>query len=102
MNFFKRLFSSEKKESLDQGLEKTRTGFFSKLAKIIVGKSQVDVAVDGLGGEWPTLGLPFFRVVEIDAGIAVEEIAMAGEERVAGGRCHSDRGRRSCGRGEDR
>jgi fused signal recognition particle receptor len=42
MNFFKRLFSSEKKESLDQGLEKTRTGFFSKLAKIIVGKSQVD------------------------------------------------------------
>jgi fused signal recognition particle receptor len=42
MNFFKRLFSSEKKESLNQGLEKTRTGFFSKLAKIIVGKSQVD------------------------------------------------------------
>jgi fused signal recognition particle receptor len=42
MNFFKRLFSSEKKESLNQGLEKTRTGFFSRLAKIIVGKSQVD------------------------------------------------------------
>lgn len=42
MNFFKRLFSSEKKENLNQGLEKTRTGFFSKLAKIIVGKSQVD------------------------------------------------------------
>lgn len=42
MNFFKRLFSSEKKETLNQGLEKTRTGFFSKLAKIIVGKSQVD------------------------------------------------------------
>lgn len=45
MNFFKRLFSSEKKESLNQGLEKTRTGFFSKLAKIIVGKSQVDEEV---------------------------------------------------------
>lgn len=45
MNFFKRLFSTEKKESLDQGLEKTRTGFFSKLAKIIVGKSQVDEEV---------------------------------------------------------
>lgn len=42
MNFFKKLFSSEKKESLNQGLEKTRTGFFSKLAKIVVGKSQVD------------------------------------------------------------
>ena len=42
MNFFKRLFSSEKKESLNQGLEKTRTGFFSKLAKVIAGKSSVD------------------------------------------------------------
>jgi fused signal recognition particle receptor len=45
MNFFKRLFSSEKKESLDQGLEKTRTGFFSKLAKVIAGKSKVDEEV---------------------------------------------------------
>ena len=59
----------------------------------VVGE-QVDVAVDGLGGERPTLGLPFFRVVEIDAGIAVEEVAVAGEERIAGRRCHSDRGRR--------
>jgi len=45
MNFFKRLFSKEKKESLDQGLEKTRTGFFSRLARIIAGKSQVDSGV---------------------------------------------------------
>jgi fused signal recognition particle receptor len=45
MNFFKRLFSSEKKESLDQGLEKTRTGFFSRLTKIIAGKSKVDEQV---------------------------------------------------------
>jgi len=36
------LFGKEKKESLDQGLEKTRTGFFSKLTKAIVGKSTVD------------------------------------------------------------
>lgn len=42
MNFFKRLFSSEKKESLNQGLEKTRSGFFSKLAKVIAGKNSVD------------------------------------------------------------
>jgi len=42
MSFFKRLFSSEKKESvlneqeketLDKGLEKTKTNFFSKLTK---------------------------------------------------------------------
>lgn len=36
------LFSKEKKESLDKGLEKTRTGFFSRLAKAIAGKSTVD------------------------------------------------------------
>ncbi len=42
MSFFKKLFSREKKESLNEGLEKTRTGFFSKLARIVVGKSQVD------------------------------------------------------------
>lgn len=45
MNFFKRLFSSEKKETLDQGLEKTRKGFFSRLAHIIAGKSKVDEEV---------------------------------------------------------
>lgn len=36
------LFSKEKKESLNKGLEKTRTGFFSRLAKVIAGKSSVD------------------------------------------------------------
>jgi fused signal recognition particle receptor len=35
-------FSKEKKESLDKGLEKTKEGFFSKLAKAVVGKSSVD------------------------------------------------------------
>lgn len=42
MSFFKRIFSSEKKETLDKGLEKTKTTFFSKLSKAIVGKSKVD------------------------------------------------------------
>jgi len=41
MGFFG-LFSKEKKETLDKGLEKTKEGFFSKLAKILVGKSKVD------------------------------------------------------------
>jgi fused signal recognition particle receptor len=45
MSFFKRLFSSEKKETLNQGLEKTRTGFFSKLTRAIAGKSRVDEEV---------------------------------------------------------
>jgi fused signal recognition particle receptor len=42
MNFFKKLFSKEKKENLNQGLEKTRSGLFSKLARIVVGKSTID------------------------------------------------------------
>lgn len=42
MSFFKRIFSSEKKETLDKGLEKTKSSFFSKLSKVIVGKSKVD------------------------------------------------------------
>jgi fused signal recognition particle receptor len=35
-------FSRSKKESLDQGLEKTKQSFFSKIARAIVGKSKVD------------------------------------------------------------
>ena len=36
------LFSKENKESLDKGLEKTKSSFFSKLGKAVVGKSKVD------------------------------------------------------------
>jgi fused signal recognition particle receptor len=36
------LFTKEKKDSLDKGLEKTKDSFFSKLGKAIVGKSTVD------------------------------------------------------------
>lgn len=42
MSFFKKIFSSEKKETLDKGLEKSKTSFFSKLTKAIAGKSKVD------------------------------------------------------------
>jgi fused signal recognition particle receptor len=42
MSFFKRIFSSEKKESLDKGLEQTKTSFLSKLTKAVAGKSKVD------------------------------------------------------------
>jgi len=42
MSFFKKLFSSEKKESLDKGLEQSKTTFFSKLTKAVAGKSKVD------------------------------------------------------------
>jgi fused signal recognition particle receptor len=36
------LFSKEKKETLDKGLEKTKDSFFSKLGRAVVGKSKVD------------------------------------------------------------
>jgi fused signal recognition particle receptor len=54
MSFFKKIFSSDKKEqslseeakqTLDKGLEKTKTSFFSKLTKAVAGKSKVDAEV---------------------------------------------------------
>jgi len=45
MSFFKNIFSSEKKETLDKGLEKSKTSFFSKLNKAVAGKSKVDASV---------------------------------------------------------
>ena len=54
MSFFKKLFSSEKKEtslpeqvkeSLDKGLEKSKTTFFSKLTKAVAGKTKVDADI---------------------------------------------------------
>jgi fused signal recognition particle receptor len=42
MSFFKRIFSSEKKETLDKGLEKSKSSFLSKLTKAVAGKSKVD------------------------------------------------------------
>ena len=54
MSFFKKLFSSEKKEtslpeevkvSLDKGLEKSKNTFFSKLTKAVAGKTKVDADV---------------------------------------------------------
>lgn len=42
MGFFGKLFGKKEKESLDQGLEKTKQGFLSKITKAIAGKSTVD------------------------------------------------------------
>ncbi|MFC4094620.1 signal recognition particle-docking protein FtsY [Euzebyella saccharophila] len=42
MSLFKNIFSSKKKETLDKGLEKSKTSFFSKLSKAVAGKSKVD------------------------------------------------------------
>lgn len=39
------IFSKEKKQVLDKGLEKTKTSVFSKIARAIAGKTQVDADV---------------------------------------------------------
>lgn len=44
MSFFG-MFSKEKKDSLDKGLEKTKESFLSKLTRSFVGKSRVDADV---------------------------------------------------------
>ncbi|MGB3776263.1 MAG: signal recognition particle-docking protein FtsY [Leeuwenhoekiella sp.] len=42
MSFLKKIFSKDKKETLDKGLEKTSANFLSKLGKAVAGKSKVD------------------------------------------------------------
>ena len=42
MSLFKNIFSKDKKDTLDKGLEKSKTSFFGKLSKAVAGKSKVD------------------------------------------------------------
>jgi fused signal recognition particle receptor len=42
MSFFKKFFTREKEQELEQGLEKTKTSFFQKISKAVAGKSKVD------------------------------------------------------------
>ena len=45
MGFFDKLFGKKEKESLDNGLQKTKEGFFAKITKAIAGKTSVDTEV---------------------------------------------------------
>ena len=45
MSFFGKLFGRKEKETLDEGLNKTKEGFFAKITKAIAGKSTVDAEV---------------------------------------------------------
>lgn len=46
MGIFNKLFGKkEQKESLDEGLQKTRQGFFEKISKAVIGRSSVDESV---------------------------------------------------------
>jgi fused signal recognition particle receptor len=45
MGFFNKIFGKKEKKNLDQGLQKTKQSFFSKISRSIVGKSTVDEEV---------------------------------------------------------
>ena len=45
MGFLGKLFGKKEKESLEQGLEKTKQGFFERISKVIIGKTTVDDAL---------------------------------------------------------
>jgi fused signal recognition particle receptor len=45
MGFFDKIFGKKEKQSLDEGLQKTKENFFSKVSKAIAGKSTVDEEV---------------------------------------------------------
>jgi fused signal recognition particle receptor len=45
MSFFKKIFGKKEKESLDQGLQKTKTGFLARLTRAVAGKSTIDEEV---------------------------------------------------------
>src|SRR4051794_41719511 len=45
MGFFNKIFGKKEKETLDEGLQKTKENFFSKVTKAIAGKSTVDEEV---------------------------------------------------------
>jgi fused signal recognition particle receptor len=42
MSFLGKLFGKKDKETLDQGLEKTKKGFLERISKAIIGKTSVD------------------------------------------------------------
>ena len=46
MGLFDKIFGKkQQQESLDQGLQKTKEGFFDKIAKAVAGKSTIDEQV---------------------------------------------------------
>lgn len=42
MGFFKKLFTKKEKETLDQGLQKTKEGVWGKITRAVAGKSKID------------------------------------------------------------
>ena len=112
MSFFKKLFSSDKKnpilsetekQNLDKSLEKSSTSFFSKLTKAVAGKSKVDedvldnleeVLVSSDVGVETTLKI-IKRIearVSVDKYLGTEELNLILREEIAGLLSETNRG----------
>jgi len=100
---FKSLFSRNKKESLDKGLEKSKQSFFTKLSKAVVGKSTVDEEVlDNLEEVLVTSDVGVDTTVRIiqrvedrvarDKYLTVEELDRILKEEIAGLLSENDSG----------
>jgi fused signal recognition particle receptor len=103
MSFFKKIFSSDKKETLDKGLEKTKSSFLYKLEKVVVGKTTVDadtldhleeVLVSSDVGVNTTLKI-IDRIearVKADKYVGLEELNQILKEEIAGLLSETDHG----------
>ncbi len=68
MSLFNKLFGKKEKETLDQGLQKTKEGFLSKITKAIAGKSTVDEEVlDKLEDALVSADVGIETTIQIDA-----------------------------------
>jgi fused signal recognition particle receptor len=66
MGLFDKLFGKKEKESLDQGLQKTKEGFLSRLTKAIAGKSTVDEEVlDNLEDALVSADVGLYKTIQI-------------------------------------
>lgn len=84
MSFLGKLFGKKEKESLDQGLQKTKESFFSKITKVIAGKSTVDEEVlDNLEEALVSADVGIETTIEIikriEARVAKDKYVGAGE-----------------------
>ena len=50
MGFFDKFFKKENKETLDQGMQKTKQGLFEKIARAVAGRSTATAELIGVEG----------------------------------------------------
>ncbi|MFC4230472.1 signal recognition particle-docking protein FtsY [Parasediminibacterium paludis] len=84
MGFFDKLFGKKEKESLDEGLQKTKEGFFAKITKAIAGKASIDEEVldnleEALVGADVGIETTLAIIKRIEARVAKDKYISTGE-----------------------